>query len=144
MEISLRLATSNDLSGVNKRYEEVDFVPSHEGELIVLASHNDKVSGQGRVAKIDAESGELGGIYVFPGNEGLGIARKVVDFLIKNSELNILYCLPFAELEGFYSSMGFRPVTDMDKVPEAVTKKHQWCNATYDKPVLLLELRKQG
>jgi len=144
MEISLRLATTNDLAAVNRRYAEVDFVASHQGELIVLASHDEKVSGQGRVVKIDAESGELGGIYVFPGNEGLGIARRVVDFLIKNSELSILYCLPFAELEGFYSSMGFRSVTNMDKVPEIVTKKHQWCNATYDKLVLLLELRKQA
>lgn len=142
MEIYLRLVTTNELAAVNRRYDEIGFVASHEGELIVLASHDEKVLGQGRVVKIDAENGELGGIYVFPGNEGLGIARRIVDFLIKNAELSILYCLPFAELEGFYRSMGFRPVTGMDKIPEAVTKKHQWCNVTYDKPVLLLKLQK--
>lgn len=71
---------------------------------------------------IDANSGELGGIYVFPGNEGLGIARKVVDFLIKNSDFSMLYCLPFAELEGFYCSMGFAAVKDMAQVPEAILK----------------------
>ncbi|MEZ6878813.1 GNAT family N-acetyltransferase [Enterobacter sp. KBR-315C3_2022] len=142
MEIFLRVATVTDLGAVNKRYEEVDFVPSHEGELIVLASCDGKPAGQGRVGTIDAESGELGGIYVYPGNEGLGIARKVVDFLIKNSDLSILYCLPFENLEGFYGSMGFTPVKDMGKVPQAVIKKHQWCNSNYDKPVLLLERRK--
>ncbi|MFX6799864.1 GNAT family N-acetyltransferase, partial [Acinetobacter baumannii] len=96
MEISLRFATPADLKAINERYAEIDFVPSHDDELIVLASISEKTVGQGRVVGIDANSGELGGIYVFPGNEGLGIARKVVDFLIKNSDFSMLYCLPFA------------------------------------------------
>ncbi len=107
MEISLRFANTADLKAINERYAEIDFVPSHAGELIVLASIDEKIIGQGRVVGIDANSGELGGIYVFPGNEGLGIARKVVDFLIKNSDFSMLYCLPFAELEGFLLLYGF-------------------------------------
>lgn len=142
MEISLRVATIADLDAINKRYEEVDFIPSHEGELIVLASRDGVTVGQGRVGAIDAESGELGGIYVYPGNEGLGIARKVVDFLITSSELSILYCLSFENLEGFYGSMGFSPLKDMKKVPQAVLDKLAWCNGNYDKAVLLLERRK--
>ena len=142
MEISLRFATSADLKAINKRYAEVDFVPSHENELIVLASIGNKTVGQGRVVSIDSNSGELGGIYVFPNNEGLGIARKVVNFLIKNSKYSVLYCLPFAELESFYGSMGFTPVKDIAQVPQAVIKKYEWCNSNYDKPVLLLERSK--
>ncbi|NIF21544.1 GNAT family N-acetyltransferase [Pantoea sp. Acro-835] len=139
MEILLRLATPNDMATVNESYAEVGFVPSNKGELIVLAYRGERIAGQGRVTKVDADSSELGGIYVFPGNEGLGIARTIVEFLIRNAESTVLYCLPFAELEGFYGSMGFKAVSHMDKVPQAVSKKHQWCNATYDKPVLLLE-----
>ena len=142
MEISLRFAPPADLKVINERYAEIDFVPSHDDELIVLASIDEKIVGQGRVVGIDANSGELGGIYVFPGNEGLGIARKVVDFLIKNSDFSMLYCLPFVELEGFYGSMCFADVKDMAQVPEAVLKKHEWCNSNYDKPVLLLERNK--
>lgn len=142
MDISLRLANAADLKAINERYAEVDFVPSYEDELIVLASIGREIVGQGRVVSIDSNSGELGGIYVFPDNEGLGIARKVVDFLIKNSDFSVLYCLPFAELEGFYSSMGFAPVKDMVQVPQAVIKKHEWCNSNYEKPVLLLERSK--
>ncbi|HEM7136860.1 TPA: GNAT family N-acetyltransferase [Acinetobacter baumannii] len=142
MEISLRFANTADLKAINERYAEIDFVPSHDDELIVLASISEKTVGQGRVVGIDANSGELGGIYVFPGNEGLGIARKVVDFLIKNSDFSMLYCLPFAELEGFYGSMGFAAVNDMAQVPKAILKKHEWCNSNYDKPVLLLERNK--
>nr|MBD0118979.1 GNAT family N-acetyltransferase [Acinetobacter baumannii] len=26
--------------------------------------------------------------------------------------------------------------------PEAILKKHEWCNSNYDKPVLLLEISK--
>lgn len=139
MEILLRLATSNDMATVNERYAEIGFVPSNKGDLIVLAYRGEIIAGQGRVTKVDADSSELGGIYVFPGNEGLGIARTIVDFLIRHAESTVLYCLPFAELEGFYGSMGFKAVSNMDKVPLAVSKKHQWCNVTYDQPVLLLE-----
>jgi N-acetylglutamate synthase-like GNAT family acetyltransferase len=142
MEISLRLATAVDLKAINERYAEIDFVASYKDELIVLASIGDKIVGQGRVVSIDSNSGELGGIYVFPDNEGLGIARKVVDFLIKNSDFSTLYCLPFTELEGFYGSMGFTPVKDIVQVPKAVTEKHEWCNSNYDKAVLLLERSK--
>ena len=63
----------------------------------------------------------------------------MVNFLIKNSKYSVLYCLPFAELESFYGSMGFVPVKDMAQVPQAVIKKHEWCNSNYDKPVLLLQ-----
>lgn len=34
----------------------------------------------------------------------------------------MLYCLPFAELEGFYGSMGFAAVKDMAQVPKSYTK----------------------
>jgi len=139
MAISLRIATSADLTSVNKRYAEIDFVPSLKGELIVLASNGDSIIGQGRVVTIDTESAELGGIYVFPGHEGLGIARKIVDFLIKHSDKSVLYCLPFTELEDFYDSMGFESVKNREKVPCAVVKKHEWCLSHYDKTVLLLK-----
>ncbi len=107
MEISLRFATPADLKVINERYAEIDFVPSHAGELIVLASIDEKIIGQGRVVGIDANSGELGGIYVFPGNEGLGIARKVVDFLIKNSDFSMLYYFTLCRVRRLLWLYGF-------------------------------------
>ena len=101
MEISLRLANATDLKAINERYTEVDFVPSHEDELIVLASIGEKIVGQGRVVSIDSNSGELGGIYVFPGNEGLGIARKVVDFLIKTRNFPSFTVYPLLNWKAF-------------------------------------------
>ena len=139
MTITLNTATDNDLAAINARYADIGFVPSHAGELIVVATLAGDIAGQGRVVPIDARSGELGGIYVMPHCQGRGIAKRIVDFLIRRTNLPVLYCLPFAELEGFYRSMEFVPVKQSDRVPQQVRQKHQWCNATYDKPVLLLE-----
>ena len=139
MTILLQIATDNDLAVINARYADIGFVPSHAGELIVIVTLAGGPAGQGRVVPIDSSSGELGGIYVLPHCQGRGVAKRIVDFLIQHTNLPVLYCLPFAELEGFYRSMGFVQVKQRDRVPQQVLQKHQWCNATYDKPVLLLE-----
>ncbi len=139
MTVTLRIANDTDLAAINARYADIGFVPSHAGELIVIATLSCCVAGQGRVVPVDASSGELSGIYVLPDFQGRGIARRIVDFLIRHTALPVIYCLPFAELQDFYRSMGFVPVRQQDRVPQHVLQKHQWCNATYDKPVLLLE-----
>jgi GNAT superfamily N-acetyltransferase len=139
MTITLRTATDTDLAAVNARYADIGFVPSGAGELIVIATLAGCTAGQGRVVPVDATSGELGGIYVLPHCEGRGVARRIVDFLIRHTNLPVLYCLPFGELQDFYRSMEFVPVREPDRVPRQVLRKHQWCNATYDKPVLLLQ-----
>ena len=139
MTVTLRTATATDLAAVNARYADIGFVPSHAGELIVIAALSGCTAGQGRIVPVDARRGELGGIYVLPDCQGFGIARRIVDFLIRQTELPVLYCLPFGELQDFYRSMEFVPVKQQDRVPQQVLQKHRWCNATYDKPVLLLE-----
>lgn len=139
MTITLHTATDADLAAINARYADIGFLPSDPGELIVVATLDGNSAGQGRVVPIDASSAELGGIYVLPRCEGRGVARSMVEFLICHANQPVLYCLPFAELEGFYGPMGFAPVKDPSCVPVQVAQKHQWCNATYHKPVLLLE-----
>lgn len=139
MTIILNIAADTDLAAINERYADISFVPSHAGELIVVATLAGDIAGQGRVVPIDARSGELGGIYVLPRCQGRGVAKRIVDFLIHNTDLSILYCLPFAELESFYHSMGFVSVKERNQVPVKVLQKHKWCIDTYDKPVLLLE-----
>ncbi len=70
MDISLRLANAADLKAINERYAEVDFVPSHEDELIVLASIGNKIVGQGRVClliQIAANSVEFTSFLIMKG-----------------------------------------------------------------------------
>lgn len=139
MTITLHLGETADLAAINSRYASVDFVPSLDGELIVIARDNGAVCGQGRVVPIDADSGELGGILVLPEFEGRGVARRTVQYLIDHAEQKRLYCLPFAELAGFYGGMGFSPVQDCGEVPLKVIEKYRWCEQQYKKRVLLLE-----
>ena len=139
MTVTLRTATDTDHAAVNARYADIGFVPSRAGELIVIATLSGCVAGQGRVVPVDARSGELGGTYVLPDFQGRGVARRIVDFLIHHTQLSVLYCLPFGQMQNFHRLMGFVPVTQQDRVPQQVLQKHQWCNANYDKPVLLLE-----
>ncbi|WP_332879356.1 GNAT family N-acetyltransferase [Massilia sp. S19_KUP03_FR1] len=139
--VTLHIATDADLAAINLRYAEIGFVPSASDDLIVVARIDGITAGQGRVTPVDATSAELGGIYVLPGCEGMGIARRIVAFLIGHANFPVLYCLPFGELAAFYGSMGFSAVKEPGRVPQKVMQKHQWCNATYDKAVLLLERR---
>lgn len=138
MTILLQQADTADLAAINARYAAIDFMPSHAGELIVIAHDDGAVCGQGRVVPVDAASGELGGIFVLPGYEGRGVARRIVQYLIDHARQQTLYCLPFAELAGFYGGMGFSPVEDHGKVPSKVIEKYRWCAENYDKAVLLL------
>ena len=139
MNLSFHIATDAELGAVNARYAAIGFLPSKQGELIVVASLDGQLAGQGRVEPIDARSGELGGIYVLPALAGRGVARQIVDFLIRQTQLPHLYCLPFSDLAGFYGSMGFAPVGDHATVAHQIQQKFEWCKTSYDQPVLLLE-----
>jgi len=143
MNIQIRKANKQEINWINKKYDEVNFQHSDfNNEIIVLAEVNNKKAGVGRLIKIDKETVELGGIYVFEEFRGTGIASEIVSFLIKNKgEFNSVYCLPFENLRAFYEKHGFKTVSSKAKVPEKITQKHKWCNDTYDKKVLILSLK---
>lgn len=138
MTIHLRAAAPVELDAINARYAAIGFKLSLAGELNVIAASDGAVAGQGRIVPIDAASGELGGIYVLPEHGGQGIARRIVAFLLARSIWPTLYCIPFAELAPFYQSTGFMPVASRVGVPASILEKLDWCNAAYDRPVLLL------
>lgn len=139
MKLSIHIATAADLGAINTRYAAIGFRLSHTGELNVVATLDGEVAGQGRVVPIDGSNGELGGIHVLPAFAGRGIARQIVDYLIRQTPLPHLYCLPFSDLAGFYGSMGFVPVANQATVPPGIMQKFEWCKTSYDKPVSLLE-----
>ena len=81
---------------------------------------------------------------VHPNYRGLGIARKVVQFLLASKITgSTVYCLTFAHLLGFYESEGFKEVSkeDIAKVPKKILEKQRWCNETYPHKALLLSLK---
>ncbi|RNF82184.1 GNAT family N-acetyltransferase [Montanilutibacter psychrotolerans] len=138
MTLLVRWLTASELEWANSRYAEVDFLPSPASDLVAVAELNGTAAGLGRVTHIAPGIGELGGMYVFPEHRGVGASKSLIQFLISQSNLATLYCLPFEHLDGLYQAAGFKPCDPGPSVPGKVMEKHAWCNARYPDPVLLM------
>lgn len=140
--LTTRKANKSELFWINSKYEEVHFMSSnYETELIVIAEFNGEKCGLGRLVQISDEDLELGGIYVFPSFRNQGVAEKIVAFLCDENDFKqqTIWCLPFEHLGDFYETFGFKLCEESSQIiPPQIRKKHQWCNTTYDKNVLLL------
>ena len=142
MEILIRKAAQEELAWVNEQYDKVQFRHSvFAQEFIAIAEVDGIRAGVGRLVSINDHALELGGMYVAVNYRGLGLARSLVAYLLRHAQQKTVYCLPFAHLEGFYTSCGFRPVTDTSSVPAKVLQKREWCLKTYPQPTLLLHLQ---
>ncbi|MNQ78792.1 hypothetical protein D3C85_937140 [compost metagenome] len=141
-EIKIQKAKEVEIEWINKKYAEVDFKKSvFENELIAIAEFKNLNSGLGRLVKIDSENYELGGMYVFQEFRNKGIAEKIVEFLICSENLvgKNIWCLPFENLEKFYAKFGFKIAEKTkNEIPKEIIEKHNWCNNTYEKKVLLM------
>jgi GNAT superfamily N-acetyltransferase len=134
--MKLRRAEPDEATWINERYAAVRFIPSDlTRETVIVAEIGGAPAGLGRLVPIDAESCELGGMLVFDDYRGRGVARAIIDELLRHAEGRKVYCLPFAELEGLYRSAGFERA---ENAPAAMMEKLDWCRVTYEREVLLL------
>ncbi len=138
MALLIRKLAASELDWANSRYAEVDFLPSPASDLVAVAEIDGTAGGLGRVTRVAPDIGELGGMYVFPEHRSAGAARALIQFLISESDLGTLYCLPFAHLDGLYRSAGFEPCAPGPGIPDKILEKHTWCNSRYPDPVLLM------
>jgi N-acetylglutamate synthase-like GNAT family acetyltransferase len=76
-------------------------------------------------------------MVVFPAYRGRGIARLLIEWLIAESGLPTLYCLPFEDLAELYRSCGFA-LHEAASVPDKLRAKYTWCNNHYARRVLLM------
>lgn len=133
--IEIRAARTDEADWVNERYAEVRFIPSDlSKDLVLIAEIARQPAGLGRLVPVDDDTAELGGMLVFDAFRGKGVARALIDALIAASTKTI-YCIPFAKLEALYAAAGF---TRTEEAPAAVRSKYEWCQRTYDQPVLLM------
>jgi GNAT superfamily N-acetyltransferase len=77
-------------------------------------------------------------MLVFEAFRGQGVARALIDELLRHANARAIYCIPFADLEPLYQAAGFART---DHAPATVMEKYEWCTRTYDKPVVLMECR---
>ncbi|AOT08839.1 GNAT family N-acetyltransferase [Pseudoalteromonas luteoviolacea] len=140
INITIRKATDDEIHWVNEQYQRVGFkLSSLESDMIAIALIDGQKVGVGRIQKITEFDAELGGMYVNPDFRGVGIAKKIVTFLVENAlQYRQLYCLPFEHLAPFYKKFGFDEVieTGVD-IPDMVLSKHHWCNEIYEHRTLL-------
>jgi N-acetylglutamate synthase-like GNAT family acetyltransferase len=142
--VALRRAGPADLEWINERYRAIDFRLSAAGDFQVVAEVAGTPAGLGRIVPLEGRVGELGGMVVFEGFRGAGVARRIIDALLETADYDYLYCLPFANLEGLYASFGFRQVEAGAGVPAKVIEKFRWCQEFYDEPVLLMGFSRRG
>jgi GNAT superfamily N-acetyltransferase len=128
---------------VNHCYDGVDFVYSHfDNEMIAVAEIEGQKAGLGRLVVIDENHLELGGMYVFESFRGRGVAKKIVEFLLKHAKPSqTIYCIPFGHLQHFYQQAGFVLCSDIENVPKKILEKYQWCQGRYPHPTALLVLQ---
>ena len=133
----LRIATPDEAPWINARYAEVGFLPSDlSREIVIIAEIDGRAAGLGRIVPVDERSCELGGMLVFDEFRGRGVARAIIDELLRHAQGRDVYCIPFAELEALYGSAGFARTGD---APSEVSEKFEWCMQAYDKPVVLMK-----
>jgi GNAT superfamily N-acetyltransferase len=142
--LTVRSAKKPEMDWINNCYDEVEFVHSiFENEFIAIAELDGQKAGIGRLVTIDSNHLELGGMYVFQSFRNRGIARAIVDFLLKHhAKAGTIYCIPFVHLVSFYKGFGFVSCTDHQKVPKELLDKYLWCKEKYCHPTALLILEK--
>jgi GNAT superfamily N-acetyltransferase len=145
IEITIRKAQPDEISWINTQYDQVGFKRSkYDNEFIAIAEVNGRRAALGRLQYVVENEAELGGMYVREEFRGYGLASKIVEFLINNSEsYNKVYCLPFSHLESFYKKFCLCVVTNKENIPSSVIDKHYWCNSTYEGETLLFVLNKE-
>jgi GNAT superfamily N-acetyltransferase len=136
----LRTATAADAQWINERYASVHFQPSDLArDLVVVAELDGVAAGIGRLVPAGADACELGGMLVFEEFRGRGIARAIIEELLRHADGRAVYCIPFAELEPIYSASGFVRREPHEGLPPYVREKLDWCAREIQRDVILMK-----
>jgi len=138
--MDLRTALPEDAEWVGEQYAAIGFLPSDlDRDTVVLAEVEGIRAGMGRLVPVGEGAFELGGMFVPDAFRGMGIARAIVDELIRRAGDAEVYCVPFADLEALYAAAGFRRVS-REGAPQKVHDKLDWCDREIQRAVILMKL----
>jgi N-acetylglutamate synthase-like GNAT family acetyltransferase len=137
----LRLARADDAAWINERYASVHFQLSDlSHELLVVAEVDGIAAGIGRLVPAEEGACELGGMLVFEEFRGRGLARTIIDELLRHANGRTVYCIPFADLEPIYTAAGFTRREEDASLPEYVRQKMEWCRREMVRDVILMQI----
>lgn len=140
----LRTATPDDAGWIQEQYEKVHFIPSDLArDTVVIAEVDGRRAGIGRLVPAGDGACELGGMFVDDAFRGRGIARAIIDELIRRAGSLDVYCVPFADLEALYAAAGFRRIEPVG-IPEGILRKLEWCAREIDREVVVMRLAVGG
>lgn len=138
--MKLRRARPDETAWVNARYADVGFRPSDlSREVVIVAEIEGEHAGIARLVPVEG-GWELGGMLVFDAYRGRGVARALIDELLRHAEGRDVYCIPFADLRQLYARAGFELVDD---APADVWEKYEWCTRTYPRAVVSMKRGKR-
>ncbi|HEX8252017.1 MAG TPA: GNAT family N-acetyltransferase [Thermoanaerobaculia bacterium] len=143
--MELRRAARSDAEWINAAYARVHFLPSElERDLVIVAQVDGEHAGIGRLVPAGEQAYELGGMLVFEDFRGRGVARAIIDELLRNAGEADVYCIPFADLEPVYAKAGFARRERDGALPEHIVEKLDWCEREMRRPVILMQLIRSG
>jgi GNAT superfamily N-acetyltransferase len=135
--MQLRLARPDEQAWLNDRYAEIGFQPSDlTRDLQIIAELDGQRAATGRLVPAGDNAVELGGMLVLDPYRGRGLARAIINELLRHAGARDVYCIPFADIEGIYTAAGFVRCEDG---PGAVVGKVAWCATKYSRAVVLLK-----
>jgi len=139
--VKLRRATAPDAAWINAAYADIHFLPSDlSHDLVIVAELDGERAGLGRLVPA-GEAYELGGMLVFDAFRGRGVAKAIIDELLRHAEGREVYCIPFADLEPIYAKAGFVRRERDESLPAHVLEKLAWCDREMQRPVILMAQR---
>ncbi|HVE69793.1 MAG TPA: GNAT family N-acetyltransferase [Thermoanaerobaculia bacterium] len=134
----LRTARPEETGWINEQYARAGFIPSDASDQVVIAELDGERAGIGRLVDAGGTAYELGGMYVLDRFRGAGIARAIVEELLRRAGDLDVYCIPFADLEAFYASAGFHGIEAVG-VPQKIIEKLEWCEREIARAVILMK-----
>ncbi|HYO77507.1 MAG TPA: GNAT family N-acetyltransferase [Thermoanaerobaculia bacterium] len=139
--MQLRRATLSDAEWINAAYARVHFLPSDPArDLVIVAELDGERAGIGRLVPAGERAYELGGMLVFENFRGRGVARSIIDELLRHAGDAEVYCIPFADLEPVYAKAGFTRRERHAALPAHIVEKLDWCAREMARPVILMQL----
>jgi predicted N-acetyltransferase YhbS len=138
---AVRRARIDEAHWINERYDSVHFLRSDlSHDLVVVAELDGRPAGIGRLVPAGGDACELGGMLVFEEFRGRGVARAIIDELLRHAAGRTVYCVPFADLEPIYEGAGFVRHEPDAAIPQHIREKLEWCAREIDRVVLLMIL----
>jgi GNAT superfamily N-acetyltransferase len=122
MSLEIRRAAPKEVSAVRRFYADRQYggqIQPHDA--LLLALRDGELLGAVRLAPEHGTT-VLRGMQVHPSHQRQGIGRQLLAAVAQELGSTACYCIPYAHLIGFYSSIGFDAL-DLHQAPDFLAER---------------------